>query len=88
MTHVSPYRPATILKALLMGMKIEVGKRIYQMDIDYRLCEVRQREDGSDILLVVDFGDGVTLSAFVCWCALVTDDEMTIIGSNIVLNEL
>ena len=76
------------LKALLMGMLIRKGEHEYRMDDLYRLCQVRHNEAGEEVLLVVDFGDGVFLSDFVPWCDGITDDEFVHILSNIVLNEI
>lgn len=75
-----------ILRALLLGLKVRKGDFEYRMDILYRLCQVRTSESGEEVLLVVDFGDGIFLSAFVTWCADFTEDEMAIVGINIVLN--
>lgn len=79
---------STILKALLMGMLIRKGEHEYRMDDLYRLCQVRHNEAGEEVLLVVDFGDGIFLADFVMWCDGVTDAEFIRIGANIVLNEI
>lgn len=81
-------KAVTILKALLMGMRIKIGARTYLMDADYRLCSPGYNVGtGEEVLLAVDFG-GVYLQNFIALCESATEDEMIAIGANLALNML
>lgn len=78
-----------ILKALLMGIPCGVGAYTYCFDNDNRLCveAIVDGEEDLGTLLTVNFGE-TSIQEFIGICANATDDEMTIIGANIGLNEV
>jgi hypothetical protein len=85
---MNEFNAIIILKALLMGLPCGVGAYTYHFDVDNRLCvEATNVTTGKDILLTVNFGE-VPIQDFVGICASATEDEMTVIGANIGLNEV
>lgn len=82
------WKITTILRALLMGMRLEHDGRRWEMDSTLMLCNVAVNQHGDESLLVVGFRPGIALAEFCDWALTFTDEEMEIIGANITLNEI
>lgn len=77
-----------VLRALLAGDTIKIGKYSFVMNIEYQLCvPAKNLTTGKDTLLAVDFG-GLTLQDFIYLCESATEDEIIVIGANRALNEI
>ena len=88
--HVSRKWPNAIivLRALMDVGRVEMGGRQYCFDQDYRLCQIGWNQDGDEGLMVVNMGEGISLSMFIQWCDSLSDDDIAFIGLNHALNKL
>ena len=80
-------RVLTVLRALLMGLPIQVGPQTFQMDAGNRLCvQGRNETTGETVLIAVNFGT-ITLDEFIRWTRQISEDDATRIGLTTALNE-
>jgi len=77
-----------ILRALMNAQRININGTFYCFDEDYRLCQIAWNQDGKETLMVVNMGDGITLSEFIKWCNELSSDTITIIGYNHILSHI
>lgn len=77
----------TVVKALFMGIPIDVDGKRYMLDAQHCFCQECENGYNVKILLKVNLGD-FTLSDLHYFCKKITETELATIASNIVLNEI
>lgn len=80
----------TVLKALLMGLTINVGKENFVLDDEMHMCCERTStnlttKEKRQVWVRVNFGD-TSLAEFIKWAAKIDESDMMAIYANIGLN--